>query len=205
MNALYIPTCPSKHTCMQAELAYDAGGIDEQEHARDWRLPWNLRSVPDTALDYSPHVKGQRQRMKADGTKGRIANRGGFDGQVKKVWEASQHNYRFSVQNPEGQPLHVCAYSVACNVWRVRPRACSVVCVLSCLHSVVCKRVAVATPNPFMFTMSVFSDTYALFADARALERPHELGKEERLRGVQEGAERLGRPGVGRRPQRSHR
>jgi len=39
--------------------------------------------------------------------------------ETQDILEASGFRYKFNCKNPEGQPLHVCAYSVVCNIWRV--------------------------------------------------------------------------------------
>ena len=100
--------------------------------------------------------KGQKRRP--DNT---FRNPGGFSIQVKKILAASNFAFQFNYRNPRGQPLHVCAYSVVCNVWRVRPRvqlcAYSVVCV--CVFSCVQKGGG-GNRDSFMFTMSVFSYAY---------------------------------------------
>ena len=140
------------HARMQAAMDPDAR--DDPVFKKG--LPWFLLP-PSVEGDESMHTfRGQGKRK--DGS---FRNSGGFLLQVNKVFQASGHHHKFSYKNPGGQPLHVCAYSVVCNVWRVLPRvqlcAYSVVCV--CVFSCVQKGSG-GNRDSFMFTMSMFSHAY---------------------------------------------
>ena len=131
-------------------------GDERRDEEFNKGLPWCLLA-PGVEFNETIHTLfGQKKRK--DGS---FRNSGGFMLQVKKVFQASGRHHKFSYRNPEGQPLHVCAYSVVCNVWRVRPRvqlcAYSVVCV--CVFSCVQKGSG-GNRDSFMFTVSMFSHAY---------------------------------------------
>ena len=96
-------------TRMQAEKEIYTGDEPLEEEAKvatRLAIPWHLRGSTDPNVQF---FKGQRRRKD-----GRFSTAGGFDKRVKEIWLASGKMFKFSYKNTrEGQPLHVCAYSVA--------------------------------------------------------------------------------------------
>jgi hypothetical protein len=96
-------------TRMQAEkniYSGDAPLVDEAVAALEAAIPWQYRGPQNdpTILCW----RGQQRRRS-----GRFSSAGGFDKRVRDLWLASGKDHKFSNCNPKGQPLHVCAYSVA--------------------------------------------------------------------------------------------
>ena len=96
-------------TRMQAEKNIYNGDAEldvEAARAIEGAIPWQYRGPqndPDILV-----WRGQQRRRS-----GRFSTAGGFDKRVRELWLASGRDHRFSNCNPKGQPLHVCAYSVA--------------------------------------------------------------------------------------------
>jgi hypothetical protein len=110
----------------------------EAEIAAEHAIPWALRGPSDPDVEF---FKGQKKRKD-----GRFSTGGGFTLRVKEVWLASGCMFKFSYKNTRaGQPLHVCAYSVAMYGVCSRVFSCVRTQLFVCAYSVVCKRVAMVT------------------------------------------------------------
>ena len=112
---------------------------DEEDHmAKIGGIPWWLRGPADERVDF---FKGQKRR--SDGT---YRNAGGFLKCASDIYKASGWNGRFSYKNKHsGQPLHVCAHSVAMYGVCSRVFSCVRTQLFARAYSVLCKRVAVVT------------------------------------------------------------
>ena len=96
-------------TRMQAEKNIYRGDAPlhvEAARASEGAVPWIYRGPQD-----DPEITMWRGQLRRNS--GRFSTSGGFDKRVKELWLASGRDPKFSNVNPKGQPLHVCAYSVA--------------------------------------------------------------------------------------------
>jgi len=94
---------------MQAEKGIYTGDEpleEEAEKATRLAIPWHLKGSTDPEVTI---WRGQKRRPD-----GRFSTPGGLDKRIKEIWMASGKMNKFSFKNDKtGQPLHVCAYSVA--------------------------------------------------------------------------------------------
>ena len=74
-------------------------------------IPWDVRGPDPTELPEVLYHKGEKRRP--DGT---FRTASGWEKKVAMVWNASNHDPRFSKHSKAGQPLHGCAYSVVSKV-----------------------------------------------------------------------------------------
>ena len=97
-------------TRMQAEKEIYTGDAPLEEEAAQATvsaIPWHIRGPQD-----DPEVTVWRGQTKRPS--GRFSTPGGLDKRIKEIWMASGRMDKFSFKNDKtGQPLHVCAYSVA--------------------------------------------------------------------------------------------
>ena len=117
----------------------DTNDPDHEDHmAKIGAIPWWLRGPADSKVEF---FKGQKRRN--DGT---YRNAGGFLKLAREIYIASGWNGKFSFKNVRtGQPLHVCAHSVAMYGVCSRVFSCVRTQLFARAYSVVCKRVAVVT------------------------------------------------------------
>ena len=96
-------------TRMQAEKEIYTGDEPLEEEAKvatRLAIPWHLRGPQEDEVQI---WRGQKRRPD-----GRFSTPGGLDKRIKEIWIASGQINKFSFKNDRtGQPLHVCAYSVA--------------------------------------------------------------------------------------------